>query len=57
MVRETQQKLEAKGLYKGPTDGILDSQTMHATANFQKQNGMHQSGVPTPETREKLGIG
>jgi peptidoglycan hydrolase-like protein with peptidoglycan-binding domain len=56
LVRETQQKLEQNGLYKGKKNGVLDSQTMRATAAFQKEKGLHVSGVPTPRTREQLGI-
>jgi peptidoglycan hydrolase-like protein with peptidoglycan-binding domain len=57
VVRKTQQELEHKGLYKGKIDGILGPETMHATAEFQKQNGLHVSGVPTPATRHKLATG
>ena len=57
VVREMQQALEKKGLYAGKIDGRLDAATMHAIADFQKQNGLHGSGVPTPHTRHALGIG
>jgi len=56
LVRETQQKLEHQGLYTGEANGVLNSETMRATAEFQKQQGLDPSGVPTPRTREKLGI-
>ena len=56
IVREAQEKLEQKGFYKGKTNGVLDRETMQATAAFQKRNGLDASGVPTPRTREKLGI-
>ena len=55
-VRETQQKLEQKGLYKGDANGVMNRETMRATAEFQKENGLQASGVPSPRTREKLGI-
>jgi len=54
VVRETQEKLESHGLYSGAIDGVLDHDTMRATAEFQKQNGLHVSGVPTPSTRRAL---
>ena len=57
VVRETQQALEKKGLYTGKVDGRLDAATMHAIADFQKQNGLRRSGVPTPHTRHALAIG
>jgi hypothetical protein len=29
---------------------------MQAIGEFQKQNGIHVSGVPSPKTREALGL-
>ncbi len=57
IVREAQQALEQKGLYSGKIDGILDTATMRATADFQRKNGLRASGVPTPRTRHALAIG
>jgi peptidoglycan hydrolase-like protein with peptidoglycan-binding domain len=54
IVRQTQQALEHRGLYPGPVNGILDETTMRATADFQKKNRIHVSGVPTPATRRAL---
>ena len=56
VVRHTQQALEEKGLYSGKVDGILDTATMRATADFQRQHGLQTCGVPTPHTRHALGI-
>ena len=56
VVRETQQALEKRGLYSGNIDGRLDTATMHAIADFQRQNKLHRSGVPTPHTRHALAI-
>jgi len=56
VVRETQQALEHQGLYAGPENGVLDAATMKAMADFQKQKGLHPSGVPTPQTRRALAI-
>ena len=57
VVRQTQHALEDRGLYSGKVDGILGPATMHATAKFQKENGLHVSGVPSPRTRHKLAMG
>jgi len=57
VVRQTQEALGRQGLYKGEINGVLDPETMRATAEFQKQNGLHVSGVPTPLTRKKLAGG
>ena len=38
MVRQTQQRMKAQGLYKGPIDGKWTPQTQRAFAKFQKQN-------------------
>jgi len=56
IVRETQEALEHKGIYHGKVDGVLDADTMKATAELQKENGLAASGVPTPRTREALGV-
>ena len=57
IVRETQQALENNGLYSGQIDGRLDAATMRAIADFQGQNRLQRSGVPTPHTRHALAIG
>ena len=51
-VRSIQQALVARGLYDGPTHGILDALTMEAVSEFQKaHHGLHISGIPSPRTR------
>jgi hypothetical protein len=57
VIEQTQEKLKELGMYDGPTSGVLDETTMQAVAEFQKNNGVHPSGVPSPETRKELGIG
>jgi peptidoglycan hydrolase-like protein with peptidoglycan-binding domain len=54
VVRETQQELHTRGLYAGDVNGELDSATMKAIERFQKENGLHASGMPTPATRHAL---
>jgi peptidoglycan hydrolase-like protein with peptidoglycan-binding domain len=55
VVEEVQQALIARGLYRGPVNGVLDLPTMQATYEFQKVNSLLQvSGVPSPRTRKVL---
>ena len=56
VIEQTQQKLNELGLYDGAVTGVLDENTMQAVGEFQKNNGLHASGVPSPETRKELGI-
>lgn len=54
VVRETQRELKREGFYDGPISGVVDEQTMKALGEFQRDNGLQASGVPTPLTREEL---
>jgi murein L,D-transpeptidase YcbB/YkuD len=56
VIEQTQQKLNELGLYEGAITGVLDESTMQAIGEFQTNNGLHASGVPSPETRKELGI-
>jgi putative peptidoglycan binding protein len=54
-VQWVQQILTERGLYSGPANGILDTETMRAIYEFQRANGILQPcGVPTPLTRKLL---
>ena len=44
-VRQTQQQLQAQGLYKGPVDGKVGSEMQRALARYQQQNGLRQTGA------------
>lgn len=54
VIEEVQSALKTAGLYSGEVNGILDEETMQAIAEYQKQNGIQVSGVPSPETRAAL---
>lgn len=54
VVERVQQALQEKGLYDGPSDGFLGKETMQAIAQFQKDNGLYVSGIPSPRTRAML---
>lgn len=56
-VKEVQQKLKTAGLYQGQIDGIDGPETKQALQQFQKQNGLHQTGRLDHQTLAKLNIG
>jgi peptidoglycan hydrolase-like protein with peptidoglycan-binding domain len=53
-VKQAQQKLKSEGLYKGEVDGIAGPETKQALEEFQKQNGLQQTGSLDQETMSKL---
>ncbi len=53
-IRVAQEKLRDDGLYKGQINGRLTSQTRHAIAQFQKQNGLRVTSSFDRETRDSL---
>lgn len=53
---KAQQKLKAEGLYKGKVDGANGPQTMAALKQYQKKNGLQQSGELDEQTEAKLGL-
>jgi peptidoglycan hydrolase-like protein with peptidoglycan-binding domain len=53
-IKQVQQALKDKGMYSGEVNGVLDKATMDAVAEFQKQNHIEASGVPSPDTRDLL---
>ena len=54
LIRDLQSFLFEQGFYEGPVTGVLDLETMKATARFQEERGIEQSGIPTPRTREAM---
>lgn len=54
LVERVQQALREKGLYQGEVNGVLDQETMEAIGEFQQQNNIMVSGVPSPHTRQAL---
>ena len=55
-VRQIQQKLDQKGFSSGRTDGKLGPETKTALRDFQKKNGLQQTGQPDQQTLAKLGM-
>jgi len=47
--------LRAHGLYAGPVDGVLGSQTSRAVLRLQRRSRIAADGVPGPQTRAALG--
>jgi peptidoglycan hydrolase-like protein with peptidoglycan-binding domain len=56
VIEAVQTALQGAGVYSGTVNGVLDETTMQAIGEFQKQHGIHVSGVPSPKTREALGL-
>ena len=54
VIAEVQEALKAQGLYAGAVHRYLNEETMKALGEFQKQNELKVSGVPTPRTRKAL---
>jgi chromosome segregation ATPase len=54
VVERVQEALRKRGYYRGPVDGVLGEPTMKAIADYQREHGLHPSGVPSPMTRKKL---
>jgi Putative peptidoglycan binding domain len=55
-VRQVQEALKDKGHDPGPIDGVMGSQTKQALRDFQKANGLKQTGTLDTQTKEKLNI-
>jgi hypothetical protein len=53
-VKQAQQKLQAAGLYNGPTDGMMDPDTRAALARFQQQNGLRSTQSLDQQTLARL---
>jgi len=54
--RAAQEALKTKGFDPGPVDGKLGPRTADALRDFQKQEGLQQTGRLDGETRTKLGV-
>jgi len=55
-VESVQQALKAKGNDPGPIDGHMGHKTEAAVKDFQKANGLKETGKVDKETADKLGI-
>ena len=55
-VRQVQESLKNQGQNPGPIDGIMGPQTRQALRQFQKTNGLPQTGSLDVETQQKLNI-
>lgn len=54
VIERVQEHLRAAGRYAGPADGTLCKPTMAALGDYQKEQELQVSGVPSPMTRWKL---
>jgi len=55
-IRQVQEALKDQGHDPGPIDGVMGSQTSQALKEFQKANGLKQTGSLDAETKQKLKI-
>jgi peptidoglycan hydrolase-like protein with peptidoglycan-binding domain len=56
-VRMAQEKLKDDGDYMGKIDGLAGPQTHQAVMQYQKKNGLKQTGYLDHATLSKLGVG
>jgi peptidoglycan hydrolase-like protein with peptidoglycan-binding domain len=55
-IRQVQEALKNQGHDPGPVDGVMGPQTRQALRAFQSSNGLKQTGMLDPETKQKLNI-
>jgi peptidoglycan hydrolase-like protein with peptidoglycan-binding domain len=53
-IRQAQRELRAQGFYKGPIDGAVNEGTRRALTQYQKQNGLGQTGSLDQATMRRL---
>ena len=53
-IRQAQRELRAQGFYKGPIDGAVNERTKRALTQYQKQNGLGQTGALDQATMRSL---
>ena len=53
-IRRLQARLKAEGFYVGPIDGIFNPQIEAALRDYQKKNGLSQTGLRDETTRTQL---
>jgi peptidoglycan hydrolase-like protein with peptidoglycan-binding domain len=56
-VRRLQERLRAQGVDPGSIDGVMGQQTQDALREFQRRNGLSETGQLDTRTAEKLGLG
>jgi hypothetical protein len=54
-IRQVQEALKSQGQNPGPIDGIMGSRTQQALRQFQRANGLEQTGTLDEVTLQKLG--
>jgi hypothetical protein len=55
-IREVQMKLNQKGFNVGEPDGVMGPKTKNGLAQFQRQQGLQESGDVDSETADALGV-
>ena len=55
-IREAQSILKADGLYQGDVSGVMDDSFRAAIKNFQRRNGLRETGTLNRQSLEKMDI-
>ena len=55
-IESAQQLLQGQGLYKGPVNGVMNSQTQSALRHYQQNNNLNVTGRLDSKTMSSLGI-
>jgi peptidoglycan hydrolase-like protein with peptidoglycan-binding domain len=55
-IQSAQQLLQGQGLYKGPVNGVMNSQTQTALRHYQQNNNLNVTGRLDSKTLSSLGI-
>src|SRR5436190_5848877 len=53
-IQQVQQQLKGAGLYRGSVDGAMGPETKQAVSQFQRQNGLDQTGLVDQQTLSAL---
>ena len=53
-ILQAEKKLDQQGFYPGEIDGVMDSRTQHAIAEFQQHKNLPVTGTIDEETSEQL---
>ena len=55
-IRNAQEALKDKGMYTGPVDGAMNTETKKALRDFQQKNNLEVTGTLNHDTKAALGV-
>jgi peptidoglycan hydrolase-like protein with peptidoglycan-binding domain len=56
LVKDAQSELQREGLYRGPIDGVLGSDTKQAIAAYQAREGLQQTATLDQDTVQRMNL-